>query len=126
MFSFHQAVPNPQRTANFFQQVLGFRRLRRPPSFDVFDGAWLCGLGMEIHLIQQRTNRAAPSLGDNLDPRADHISFLTPDIDIVSCELKKRQVKYAQSEFQADGIRQLFFREPSSAILIEVSDNPMC
>lgn len=118
-------MPNPSNTAAFFEQVLGFRRLRRPPSFDSFDGAWLCGLGMEVHLIQQRTN-ISDRIANELDPRADHISFLTPDIDLVSCELRKRNVKYVQNEFEADAIRQLFFREPSSGILIEVSDNPMC
>ncbi len=82
---------------------------------------------MEIHLIQQRTNPTCNKrLATELDPRADHISFLTPDIGKVSCELTKRDVEYVQSEFHDDGIRQLFFREPSSGILIEVSDNPMC
>lgn len=126
------AVRSPLITARFFEKVLGFKRLRRPLSFETtFDGAWLCGLGMEIHLIQETENAppsppSSPTASNNntLDPRANHISFLTENIDDVILALKCRNVAF--QEFAPDNIRQLFFKEPASDILIEISDNPKC
>jgi len=122
------AVPSPLITARFFEKVLGFKRLRRPLSFETdFDGAWLCGLGMEVHLIQETENAPSPPSSPTtktLDPRANHISFLTENIDTVIVALKRRNVSF--EEFAPDDIRQLFFKEPSSGILIEISDNPKC
>lgn len=54
------SVPNPsvfpcclfcflRQARDFFKSVLGFRELRRPTQFeDSFQGAWLCGLSVEM------------------------------------------------------------------------------
>lgn len=67
----------------FFVQVLGFQRIQRPSSFDSFDGAWVCGLGLEIHFIQKDnisdSSCRSVSRLDNItsdqpiDPSNDHL-----------------------------------------------------
>lgn len=107
------AVPEPQVTAHFFEQVLGFRRLKRPDSFEkAFDGAWLCGMGVEIHLIQPKTADFSGSFpktiaADDIDPRSDHLSFLCNDMDVVTAALEEWEVKYVESEFRENGMRQV-------------------
>lgn len=73
------AVPSPRDTAAFFERTLGFKRLDRPETL-IPDGAWICGMGMEIHLILC-TDDAYPRQTNSVsmfEPRADHISFLCP------------------------------------------------
>ena len=107
------AVPQPQVTAQFFEDVLGFKRIKRPESFqNSFDGAWLCGMGVEIHLVQPHRkkllkNERFPRTFDEIDPRSDHLSFLCNDMDSVISALKKWNAKYLQREFHEDKLRQV-------------------
>lgn len=122
------AVPQPRQTADFFQSVLGFKKLRRPAAFvDSFDGAWVCGMGLEIHFIQPthpNSNAVIHRVHDRLrnasadqpiDPRNDHLSFLCVDSgptsawDSVIRMLKEADVKYVERCFPEDDLKQVSF-----------------
>ncbi|PXF45420.1 hypothetical protein BWQ96_04835 [Gracilariopsis chorda] len=132
------AVPQPRQTANFFEKVLGFKRLRRPAAIaDRVDGAWVCGMGLEIHFVEpsecnlaRKARRAHSRKG--IDTRNDHLSFLCTDdtedsgFERIMQTLEQSNVEYATYAFPEDNLKQLFFCEPSSGILIEVSTNPKC
>lgn len=139
------AVPQPRQTATFFESVLGFRRLRRPAAIaSRVDGAWVCGMGLEIHFVQPsernltRKSRAAAAAaaahngGDAIDTRNDHLSFLCTDeredsaFERIIQTLQQSNVQFATYLFPEDDLKQIFFCEPSSGILIEVSTNPKC
>lgn len=85
---------------------------------------------MELHLIQAPDDIEMPcarKLNPNdLDPRADHLSFLASDMHAVEEALRKRGVPIKKLYIHAEGINQLFFREPNSNLLLEISDNPAC
>ncbi|CAN8077264.1 unnamed protein product [Agarophyton chilense] len=134
------AVPQPLHTARFFETVLGFKPLKRPASIaKAVDGAWICGLGLEIHFIQS-TERAllrqrppaARTRRGTIDPRNDHVSFLCTDRDgdsdfeRIIASLQQDGVEYVTRCFDEDHLKQLFFCDPTSGLLIEVSTSAMC
>lgn len=118
------AVPSPRQTADFFHRVLGFKRLPRPQAFEeTFDGAWVCGMGLEIHFIQptpdanpRRHTAAIPAEGRKaIDPRSDHLSFLCrrhpdprqSDWHRVVETLKRCDVDFLERSFPGDNLRQV-------------------
>lgn len=132
------AVPHPSITASFFERVLGFRRLPRPETFKV-DGAWICGMGVEIHFILQppnsypRASRTTYSADEPLNPCADHLSFLCPysednphDWNLVLKTLRGADIQLLERHFEERDLHQVFFKDPSSGLVIEVSTNPQC
>lgn len=97
------------QTENFFVDVLGFSRIRRPASLgERFEGAWLCGLGLELHLIEHPATATAslPCAPPELDPQADHLSFLSHDIDAVSAALREREIDFVKQDLP-EGTRQV-------------------
>ncbi|GMH15931.1 hypothetical protein Nepgr_017772 [Nepenthes gracilis] len=62
-----------EESIDFYQNVLGFAPIRRPGSFD-FDGAWLFGYGIGIHLLQTDDPENMPKKGE-INPKDNHISF---------------------------------------------------
>ncbi|KOM36467.1 hypothetical protein LR48_Vigan02g261700 [Vigna angularis] len=54
-------------------KVLGFSPIRRPGSFD-FDGAWLFGYGIGIHLLEAENPEKLPKKKE-INPKDNHISF---------------------------------------------------
>lgn len=133
------AVPLPQLTANFFHKVLGFRILKRPVSFESFDGAWICGMGLEIHFIAVPHDRdinlpnRRQALGQDrlqnlehdkeIDPRNDHLSFLCTDTEvdspyqIVKRTLSNNDVRYVEREFPKDDLRQVRLSSSSPSVV---------
>lgn len=119
------AVPSPKQTAKFFEQVLGFSIITRPQAFKTsFDGAWVCGMGLEIHFIQPITpspvnlnrnnDRLSNIMADiPIDPRNDHLSFLCSDQgpnspwEQVIYMLEKAKTKYLERSFPQDDLRQV-------------------
>ncbi|CAJ1955100.1 unnamed protein product [Sphenostylis stenocarpa] len=61
------------QSINFYQNLLGFFPIRRPGSFD-FDGAWLFGYGIGIHLLQADNPNNIPRKTE-INPKDNHISF---------------------------------------------------
>eukprot|EP00871_Galdieria_phlegrea_P003904 jgi/Galph1/4514/GphlegSOOS_G3192.1 len=108
------AVPEPTKTGHFFCKVLGFRVVRRP-NFS-FDGVWLYNYGIQIHLIKGIA-LDRPML---LQPNTDHISFQADDLNSLQKRLETLNIPYIVETFEEEGLRQLFFKESSSGIMIEI------
>eukprot|EP00177_Eucheuma_denticulatum_P001465 GFKZ01002632.1.p1 GENE.GFKZ01002632.1~~GFKZ01002632.1.p1 ORF type:complete len:155 (-),score=3.24 GFKZ01002632.1:547-1011(-) len=113
------AVPQPSTTASFFETVLGFKRLPRPDSFNV-DGAWICGMGVEIHFILQpsnsypRSSRTTCTSDEPLNPCADHLSFLCPyskdsqnDWNLVLKTLRGAGIQLLERHFEERDLHQV-------------------
>ncbi|KAK4267336.1 hypothetical protein QN277_024129 [Acacia crassicarpa] len=62
-----------EESIDFYQRVLGFFPIRRPGSFD-FDGAWLFGYGIGIHLLRAEDPENLPKKTE-INPKDNHISF---------------------------------------------------
>ncbi|CAG9463172.1 unnamed protein product [Pedinophyceae sp. YPF-701] len=105
-------------SANFYKQLLGFQEVSRPSSFD-FNGAWLHGCGMGLHLIQGEPDPRK----EEIDPKSDHISFQSDDLAAVESTLESLGVGYVK-QLVREGpylVTQLFFHDPDRN-MIEVCD----
>lgn len=95
----------------FYTGVLGFRQLERP-NFD-FRGAWLYGLGIQIHIIE-RVDIAPDPSADHIDTRTLHMALAVENADVhgqVEERLKQAKIAYV-NQINAGGIPQLFFQDP--------------
>jgi catechol 2,3-dioxygenase-like lactoylglutathione lyase family enzyme len=108
------SVPEPVKTGKFFCEILGFRVVRRP-NFN-FDGIWLYSYGIQIHLIEG----AALERPNILKPNTDHISFEADDLTSIQNKLDALNVPYLLEYHERENLRQLFFKEPHSGIMIEI------
>ncbi len=59
-----------EKSFRFYHEVLGFQPIKRPSAFE-FEGAWLFGMGMGLHLIAG----AAPPRCATINPASCHVSF---------------------------------------------------
>ncbi|CAG9460970.1 unnamed protein product [Pedinophyceae sp. YPF-701] len=114
-----RVVTDVRKTANFYQRVLGFKEVVRPSSFN-FNGAWLHGCGVGLHLIQGKpTERPAEII-----PKSDHTSFQVDmhlhQVEDILSQLDMRYVKQIVRE-GAYLVTQLFFHDPDRN-MIEVCD----
>ncbi|EME30733.1 uncharacterized protein Gasu_19720 [Galdieria sulphuraria] len=108
------SVPEPVKTGRFFCDILGFRVVRRP-NFN-FDGIWLYSYGIQIHLIQG----TALERPNTLKPNTDHISFEADDLTNIQNHLDSFNIPYLLESHETEKLRQLFFKEPHSGIMIEI------
>ena len=95
----------------FYTDVLGFRPIERP-DFD-FKGAWLYGLGVQIHIIE-RSDLSDVSGAKEIDTRALHFALAVESVDVhrtVEERLKQSGVDYV-NQVNAGGIPQIFFQDP--------------
>jgi len=74
-----------EESISFYQDVLGFFPIRRPGSFD-FDGAWLFGYGIGIHLLQAPEPEKLPKKTE-INPKDNHISFQGSDQILVGFDI---------------------------------------
>ncbi|EXB67322.1 hypothetical protein L484_025804 [Morus notabilis] len=104
---------------DFYQNVLGFVPIRRPGSFD-FDGAWLFGHGIGIHLLQSEDPDNMPRKSV-INPKDNHISFQCESMGAVEKKLKEMEIKYVRAVVEEGGIQvdQLFFHDPDG-FMIEI------
>ncbi|XP_061337983.1 glyoxylase I 4-like [Gastrolobium bilobum] len=104
---------------NFYQNVLGFFPIRRPGSFD-FDGAWLFGYGIGIHLLQAEDPGNVPRKTE-INPKDNHISFQCESMGAVEKKLKEMEIGYVRAMVEEGGIQvdQLFFHDPDG-FMIEI------
>lgn len=103
---FAHEVADVDRTTAFYQDVLGFRVIRRP-AFN-FRGAWLFGYGVQLHVIEGRP----PSRDVAVSPRADHIAFHTDNIEAVEARLRDHRINYLRNIQGPTGVVQIFFHDP--------------
>ncbi|KAH0938764.1 hypothetical protein HID58_006225, partial [Brassica napus] len=105
-----------EESMNFYQHVLGFLPIRRPGSFD-FDGAWLFGHGVGIHLLQS-TEPEKLLKKTEINPKDNHISFQHGG---GREKLKEMGIEYVRAVVEEGGIQvdQLFFHDPDG-FMIEI------
>ncbi|KAI4325263.1 hypothetical protein MLD38_030677 [Melastoma candidum] len=103
----------------FYHDVLGFFPIRRPGSFD-FEGAWLFGYGIGIHLLQSEDLDNLPRKHD-INPKDNHISFQCESMGGVEKKLKEMGIEHMRATVEEGGIQvdQLFFHDPDG-FMIEV------
>ncbi|XP_044486903.1 metallothiol transferase FosB-like [Mangifera indica] len=110
-----------EESIDFYQNVLGFSPIRRPGSFN-FDGAWLFGYGIGIHLLESEDPESLPKKSE-INPKDNHISFQCESMGAVEKKLKEMGIKYVRSLVQEGGIdvEQMFFHDPDG-FMIEICD----
>ena len=117
----HIGIPSadPERTAQFYCDVLGFQLTKRP-AFS-FDGRWLYReeVGPMIHLIHDVNH--VPS--SDINTRGSHFAMQCDDIDNVVQQLNERGLAFEQRVLPEHEIRQIFFRDPDGNV-IELGEWP--
>ena len=98
-------------TRKFYTEVLGFEEISRPP-FD-FDGAWLFGAGIQIHLIDEPFDDP----NSPINTHENHIAFLVHDMDASEAVLKEHGIPYHRQSTPARGTSQMFFRDPEGWLI---------
>lgn len=108
-----------EESIDFYQNILGFVRIRRPGSFD-FNGAWLFGYGIGIHLLQSEDPEDLPKK-KKINPKDNHISFQCESMGTVETKLKEFELEYVRAIVEEGGIyvEQLFFHDPDG-FMIEI------
>ncbi len=91
----------------FYREVLGFRELSRP-NFD-FDGAWLYGYGIMIHVIH---NPKVVDGGNEISGRVQHLALTVNDLEGAEKLLNEHGIRYVKSEIKDRAIKQIFFHDP--------------
>jgi len=100
----------------FYRDLLGMVEVRRPSSLVAsFEGAWLLGSGIGVHLIQGMP----PPRSKVINPRSDHVSFHTDDVDAVARELDQRGVPFVRAFVQEGGfqVSQIFIHDPDENMI---------
>ncbi|KAI3437229.1 VOC domain-containing protein [Psidium guajava] len=108
-----------EESMNFYWNVLGFVPIRRPGSFD-FNGAWLFGYGIGIHLLQSDDPEKMIRKSE-INPKDNHISFQCESMGAVEKKLKEMGMGYVRAAVEEGGIQveQLFFHDPDG-FMIEI------
>ncbi|XAR49356.1 hypothetical protein NMG60_11032536 [Bertholletia excelsa] len=104
------------RSVKFYEDVLGFVLIKRPSSFD-FEGAWLFNHGIGIHLLEMEDSPVKK--GKKINPKDNHISFQTPDMDLIIKKLEQMEIEYVTAEVKEGGVivDQLFFHDPDGYMI---------
>lgn len=118
----HIALPtaNPERGAEFYCEVLGFRLVPRP-AFS-FDGRWLYreDVGAMIHLIH--AEGYCPPAGP-MNTRGYHFAMQSSDVDRDLELLAAHGVETVERVLPTYGYRQVFFQDPDGNV-IEIGEWP--
>lgn len=104
----------------FYEKVLGFISIVRPGSFD-FEGAWLFGYGIGIHLLQAEDPENIPRKNE-INPKDNHISFQCDEsMDAVEKYLNEMKIGCKRAMVEENGVQvdQLFFHDPDG-FMIEI------
>lgn len=107
-------------TVAFYQNVLGFISIVRPGSFN-FEGAWLFGHGIGIHLLKAEDPEKIPRKKE-INTKDNHISFQCDgSIDAVEKYLNDMKIVCKRALVEENGIQvdQLFFHDPDG-FMIEI------
>ncbi|MED6120493.1 Glyoxylase I 4 [Stylosanthes scabra] len=108
-----------EKSMNFYQNLLGFSPIRRPGSFK-FDGAWLFGYGIGIHLLQAENPDKVVKKSE-INPKDNHISFQCESMGGLEKKLKEMEIEYVGAKVEEGGIEveQVFFHDPDG-FMIEI------
>lgn len=107
-----RVVRDTKLSAAFYTEVLGFTEIKRPESFD-FEGCWLIGYGISLHLIKGTPVRQARKI----NPADDHTSFQTPQansLEEVERRLSDFNIPFVKAKVEEHGVTvsQVFFHDP--------------
>ncbi|XP_051135776.1 glyoxylase I 4 [Andrographis paniculata] len=108
-----------QQSLDFYQNLLGFAPVRRPGSLK-FDGAWLFGHGIGIHLLQSETPQTM-TRKTVINPKDNHISFQCESMATVEKRLTEMGIDWVRQRVEEGGVYvdQLFFHDPDG-FMIEI------
>jgi catechol 2,3-dioxygenase-like lactoylglutathione lyase family enzyme len=113
----HIALPtaDPERSARFYCDVLGFTQTVRP-AFS-FRGTWLHrrDVGAMIHLIHDEAFR--PRLDEPINSRSNHLAMHVDDYDAAIAGLRAHGVEFVERVLPDYNYRQVFFRDPDGNVL---------
>jgi catechol 2,3-dioxygenase-like lactoylglutathione lyase family enzyme len=138
-------VTDADRTAQFFERVLGFRRASdvevAGADYERLDGVF----GVRVRVVRMRLGEEAIDLYEYLAPRGQpyptdsrsndgwfqHVAIVTSDMDAAYRRLREHRVEHASSGPQtlpdwnpnAAGIRAFYFKDPDGHVL-EVIEFP--
>ncbi len=96
-------ITNPERATDFYEKVLGLKRLPRP-DFG-FGGAWYAVGDDAIHLI------ASEDRGRKPDPLGHHVAIEVEDFEETKRTLKEMGIDFLEAPAMVAG-RQLWVVDP--------------
>jgi len=101
------------KSVAFYRDLLGFEEVRRPQSFD-FEGSWLFGCGVGIHLIQGDQSSQVVERPSAINPKADHLSFQSDQLEEVVALLEAFGMHYERQRVREGTIvvSQVFLHDP--------------
>ncbi|CAA3020074.1 metallothiol transferase [Olea europaea subsp. europaea] len=108
-----------EESTNFYENILGFVPVRRPGSLK-FDGSWLFGHGIGIHLLQSEDPESLTKK-TAINPKDNHMSFQCESMGMVEKKLTEMGINYVRQRVEEGGIYvdQLFFHDPDG-FMIEI------
>ncbi|MFC3052838.1 VOC family protein [Kordiimonas pumila] len=98
----------------FYEGVLGCTRLYRPEEITV-KGAWLQAGDSQVHIMEVPSSSATGTPPDQINPVANHVAFLTSDIDAAEAALKAHG--YEVQHGPTTVVKQIFVRDPSGNMI---------
>lgn len=106
----HVAVTttDPQRSTEFYRDVLGFQVIDRP-AFN-FRGSWLFDRvsNLQIHVIEHPN---CVGIRGEIDTKTNHFALAVPDLDQAEQQLQEHGIEYVR-QVNAGGYQQIFFLDP--------------
>jgi catechol 2,3-dioxygenase-like lactoylglutathione lyase family enzyme len=121
----HVAVVTRRLAASkkFYSEVLGFQEVARP-NFK-FEGAWLYGHGLMIHLLAYDAAGGAMNVqpGGEIRTRDYHLALHSDDLAAVERILQQHGIAFRRNQQADTGVQQLFFQDPDG-FHIEVGTYP--
>ena len=127
----HIALPSadPERCAQFYCEVLGFRLVPRP--LFSFDGRWLyrAEAGVMIHLIHnekqiKKDGEFPRPSSEPINTRGYHFAMQSRDVTRDLQLLAEHGVETIERTLPDHGYRQVFFRDPDGNV-IEIGEWPL-
>lgn len=118
-----------QKSCSFYCQVLGFKRIPRPPFSS--RGYWLAHAGIKLHMVDcpAAERRAILSAEQpqremrgwkGLPGSGDHLAFITSDLEACAQALHRAGVRFKRAPKNCAGSEQLFVFDPDGNA-IEIS-----
>lgn len=97
-------VSNVEKAANFYENVLGLKRITRPDF--PFGGAWY-GIGSNaLHIISSENRGRKP------DPLGAHVAFEVEDFGETKRTLKEMGIEFLEAPSSMGAGRQLWIVDP--------------
>jgi catechol 2,3-dioxygenase-like lactoylglutathione lyase family enzyme len=97
---------NLEEARQFYEEVLGMSTTPRPEVPGV-PGHWFAVGDAQVHLV------AAPPLGTDIDPTANHFCIAVDDIEATVAELEARGVPYLRATQGDEEVVQVWVVDPA-------------